>query len=42
MYVHILFLQFKVLHNKAIFILKFEDNSMKEEELQEFILKMTP
>jgi hypothetical protein len=25
-----------VLHNKAVFILKFEDNSMKEEELQEF------
>jgi hypothetical protein len=28
-----------MLHNKAV---KFEDNSMKEEELQEFILKMTP
>jgi hypothetical protein len=26
-----------VLHNKVVFLLKFEDNSMKEEELQEFI-----
>jgi hypothetical protein len=31
-----------VFHNKVVFILKFEDNSMKEKELQEFILKMTP
>jgi hypothetical protein len=28
-----------VLHNKVV---KLEDNSMKEEELQEFNLKMTP
>jgi hypothetical protein len=31
-----------ILHNMGIFILKFEDNSMKEEELKEFNLNMTP
>jgi hypothetical protein len=31
-----------ILHNKAIFTLKFEDKSMKEEELQDLNLKMTP
>jgi hypothetical protein len=41
MYIHSLFLQSKFFAI-AKWMLKFEDNSMKEGELQECILNMTP